>query len=255
MFAPLLFALLLTAPGARADPEADTVYARLRDPSPAVRALVCAELSSGTLRGPRAEEALSAALERDLSDQVRLAAGKALATYLGSGPLSQLERSFKSEPGPDLRRDLALALSTEPARRDDPESTRILAETLAGDPSPAVRLAISAALGSRGDPRALPAVRTAATEDSDKEVRQAAAQAAALLARPRPAPPRPAPRPEPKPDAVKGKDSCLPPWGWCERNKAFQTVPRCLTKPECRDRCRNLPWIGGSPCTWDGQEL
>jgi HEAT repeat protein len=242
-----LLALLAAWP-ARADQAETAAYERLRSASDDVRAAVCPELARPPLRGPRARAELLEAL-LDPSDRVRMAAAKALATFDERDVLGRIEQMIKTEPAAAFRRDLAVALSTEPARLHDPETTALLASLLTDDPSPEVRLALAKALAARDDRGALAAERRAAS-DPDKRVRAAADAGARQLDRPLPKA-RPW-RPEtPKADAVKGKDECPSPWGWCECDGPIKRPPKCMQRKECRVEVDTVLQLG-MPCTWDG---
>ncbi len=244
-------ALLVAAP-ARAE-DASSPFVRLQsaaEPSERIRA--CNELASPPHRGPRADQALGTAMERDLSERVRLAAAVATIAYPGEQTLSRLDSFLKAEPGADVRRKLLVALSSAPAQIANPDATRLIASSLTEDASVEVRLAAAAALGARADASALGAVRLASEKDEDKGVRDAARRALLILSRP----PKPKPKPKlpapPKLDAVFGKDPCPRPWGWCVCAGAITLKPKCLTHAECRSlhsdmRSHNLA------CKWDSQ--
>lgn len=252
-----LLALLLSAGSAAADPDAGEAAARLREePEPAVRVELAQRLGRPPLRGPRAYAALAEAMERDLSDAVRLAAAGQVATWPGGEPLERVERFLKSESSPASRRALALALSTEPAHAGNPDATRLLAALLLEDDSPAVRRAAAEGLALRGDITGVGAARKSAGADPDKEVRASAARAVAVMLKPRkPAAAKKEPE-RPKENAVKGKDPCRPPYGWCECGyPILKSAPRCLTKPECARLYKDSYRRNDLSCDWDGQDL
>lgn len=248
----LLLAALIAASPARAE-DAASPQARLQtaaEPSDRIRA--CAELARLPHRGPLAFQALDDAMTRDLSERVRLAAAVAAITYPGGKTLARIDSFLKSEPGAAVRRNVIVALSTEPVHFENPDATRIIASALADDPSVEVRLAAAEVLGERADPLALGAVGRASEKDADKDVREAARRSMMILSKP----PKPKPRPKrsdpPKPDAVFGKDPCPSPWGWCACAGPFTAKPKCLTRDDCRRRqgeARNYDL----ECKWDGQ--
>lgn len=249
--------LLLAAGACAAEAGLDDALLKLREePEPAARVEQARRLAAEPLRGPRAYQALAEAMERDLSDQVRLAAAKAVASWPGGEPLERVERFLKAENGAMTRRDLALALSTEPAHAANPDATRILAGLLLDDPSPAVRRGAAVGLALRRDITAIGAARKAAASDPDKDVRAVAAKAAAVLEKPPKAKAKPKAPPPPKEDAVKGKDKCSPPYGWCECGyPVIKTAPKCVTKDECRHLFNNSYRRNNLSCDWDGQDL
>ncbi len=195
-------------------------------------------------------------MERDLSDVVRLAAAKAVATWPGGEPLERLDKFLKTEASASSRRDLVLALSTEPAHASNPDATRILAALLLDDPNPAVRRGAAVALALRRDLTAIGAARKAATADPDKDVRSVAAKAVAVLEKPPKAKAKKKAPPPPKEDAVKGKDKCSPPYGWCECGyPVIKTAPKCLTREDCRHLYVNSYRRNNLSCDWDGQDM
>ena len=248
----LLLAALIAASPVRAE-DAASPFERLKSASePSVRALACAELAQPPHRGPSALLALDEAMNRDLSERVRLAAAVAAITYPGGKTLGRIDSFLKSEPGAAVRRNLIVALSTEPAHAANPDASRIIAASLTDDPSVEVRLAAAEVLGERADVVALGAVGRASERDADKAVREAARRSMLILSRP----PKPRPKPKlpdpPKPDAVFGKDPCPRPWGWCACAGPFTAKSKCLTPAECRSRqieARNY----NLDCKWDGQ--
>lgn len=245
-----LLALGAAAPARTED--AETPLLRLRSAAdPADRARACAELASPPHRGTHTYEVLSAAMGRDLSERVRLAAAVAVISFPGGEPLKRAEAFLTSEPGAEVRRELLLALSTEPAHRDNPDATRLIASLLSDDPSSEVRGAAASALGARGDQVARGAAARAAQGDKDKSVREAASRALAALLAPPKAKPRPKPPQPPKPDAVFGRDPCPPPWGWCACGGAIRRPPKCLTPGECRSLQADMRRYDLA-CTWDG---
>jgi hypothetical protein len=247
---------LLAAAAAAASPDPGELIAKLLDePEPAARAAIAAQLGREPLRGPRAYQALAEAMERDLSDAVRLAAAKQVVTWPGGEPLERAERFLKSESGPDTRRQLLLALSTEPAHAGNPDATRLLADLLLNDPAPAVRRGAAVGLALRGDITGVGAAKKAAEADPDKDVRAAAAKAVLIMQKPKKAAAKKAVEP-PKENAVKGKDPCRPPYGWCECGfPVIKTAPKCLTKDECKHLYINSYRRNNLSCDWDGQDL
>ncbi len=82
-----------------------------------------------------------------------------------------------SDPDENVRLAAVTRLGRTRARRAvDP-----LSATLAGDRSHAVREAAARALGLIGDPRAMPALRRASTDDGDRDVRHTAQFAMEIL--------------------------------------------------------------------------
>lgn len=226
--------LVFLALPARADDA--TPYTRLANSQePAERIAACVELAKPENRGTPAYTALHKAMGGDLSERVRLAAALGALTYGGGQTLAHIDAFLKTEPGPEVRRDLLLALSTEPAHFENPDATRILISSLQEDPSPDVRLGAARGLGLRGDALALIAVGRAAEKDEDKRVREAAKVAMKILSKPTKARPKPKGPPPPKTDAVFGKDACPIPWGWCACSGAIALKAKCVTGPECRE--------------------
>lgn len=247
----LVAAALFAASAIRAE-DAASPLARLKSNEEiSVRIAACAELARPPHRGAPAFSALRQAMERDLSERVRLAAAVAALTYPGGGTLGHIGQFLKNEPGDGVRRDLLLALSTEPAHFENPDATRLIMSALAEDPSVEVRRAAAAALGARGDALALGAVGRASEKDDDAEVRAAARRAMVILAKPPKARAKPNGSDPPKPDAVFGVDPCPRPWGWCSCAGAVKLKPKCLTRLECRSR-RNEMRNHGLACNWDG---
>ena len=249
----LVWAALLTAVPARAVSAEDAALERLHAEDAAVRERACGELAHAHERGPRVYPALFLAMDRDISDRVRLAAAKAVITFTGNDALKRAQGFFQSEPGAQSRIELALTLSTEPAHMDDTGVTDLISALLADDPSPMVRRAAAIGLSRRGDTRGLPAVRRAAENDADKSARDAALQAVRVLTSRFPSWPKNRPHQvkPPKPDAVKGKDSCPEPWGWCECNGPIKRSPQCLNRSDCRVEVDTVIQLG-MPCTWNG---
>ena len=252
----LIGILMAAAVPAHALSPEDSALEALHSDDPAARAAACVALATAPTHGPSVYGALALAMDRDLSERVRLAAGKAVITFPGDDPLKRVLRFFQSEPGPQNRIDLTVALSTAPSRLEDTGVTDLISSLLAEDPSAEVRGAAALALARRGDTRALPAVRLAAEKDADKSVRDAARRALKLLSAPRPAPPKAKPwQPTPpKSDAVKGKDPCPAPWGWCECDGPIKLAPKCLTRSECRVELDTAIGLG-MPCTWNGLSI
>jgi hypothetical protein len=254
---PLALAVLLAAGPVRAASSIDSAISRLQNaPEPADRERACAELAAAPRADGRVYAVLSLAMNRDLSDQVRLAAAKIVITFPGDEPLARAKQFLLSEPGPQTRSGFAAALSTEPVHREDAIATQLISGLLADDVSPQVRRAAALGLVRRGDMSALPALRRAAENDADRSAREAACAAVKALTAARPAKARTGPyKPkEPSPDAVKGKDPCPSPWGWCECSGPIKREPKCRLRPECREMYNTLLEIG-IPCTWDGLEI
>lgn len=253
----VLLALLLAPAAFAAETDVSDALMKLRaEPEAAARIELVRALSMPPLRGPRAYEALLETMERDLSDSVRLAAAKGVATWPGGGPLERLDNFMKAESGAMTRRDLVLALSTEPAHRDNPDATRLLANLLLDDPAPAVRRGAAVGLALRGDISALGAARKAASSDPDKDVRAIAAKAVAVMERPPKAKAAKKAPPPPKPGAVKGVDKCSPPYGWCECGyPVIKTPAKCLTREDCRHLFINSYRRNNLSCDWDGQDM
>lgn len=249
--------LLLAAAAAAAEPDIDGTLARLREEAQApARVELVRALGAPPLRGPRAYQALAEVMERDLSDTVRLAAAKAVATWPGGEPLERVEKFLKTESGADTRRAMALALSTEPAHAANPDATRILAGLLLDDPSPAVRRGAAVGLALRGDITGVGAARKAAASDPDKDVRSVAAKAVAVMSKPKKKPDAKKAVEPPKEDAVKGQDRCPPPYGWCECGyPVIKTPAKCVTKDDCIHLYRNSYRRNNLSCDWDGQDL
>lgn len=248
----LLLAAALLASRAPAE-DAASPFERLKAAQEtADRIAAAAELARPPHRGPAAYRALGEAMNRDLSERVRLAAAVAALTYPGGGTLELIGSFLKTEPGSAVRRELLVALSTEPAHFENPDATRLLISALADDPSVEVRRGAAEALGGRGDALALGAAGRAAEKDESKDVRAAARAAMLILAKP----PKPRPKPKlpdpPKPDAVFGVDPCPRPWGWCSCAGAVKLKPKCLTRPECRS-LQNEMRNHGLACNWDGR--
>jgi hypothetical protein len=247
-----LLAALLAAGPARASSAEDSALARLGSGDAAARERACLDLARAPRRGPRVYPALALSAERDLSERVRLGAAEALVTFPGDDAVRRARDFLRSEPGPQNRAGLLLALSTAPAHLEDGDVTNTIAGMLFDDPSPRVRLAAALGLSRRGDRRALAQVQRAAENDADKPVRDAARAAARALAAvplPRAAPARkPSP---PKPDAVKGRDPCPAPWGWCECSGPIVRPAKCLERADCRIELDTMLQLG-MPCTWNG---
>lgn len=250
----LLLLALLAAPGpASAASAEDAALERLRAPDAAARERACVELASATGRGTSVYAALALAMDRDLSERVRLAAAKAVIAFPGDDPLRRAQAFLQSEPGAQNRIDLTVALSTEPTRLEDSGVTDLLSTMLSDDPSPEERRAAALGLARHGDARALPALRRAQEKETDASARDAASQAVRTLSAPRPARPRPAPPKArlPKPGAVKGEDDCPEPRAWCECGGPIRRSPKCLARDECRIEVDTAIHLGMS-CTWSG---
>ncbi|MBI4061879.1 MAG: HEAT repeat domain-containing protein [Elusimicrobia bacterium] len=244
----LAAALLLAAAPARAE-EPVSPFERLQPAAePWERILACAELAKPEHRGPRAYETLVALMREDLSERVRLAAAVSLLTFPGGRTLGQVDAFLKAETGVAVRRELLIALSTEPAHLDNPDATRLIASALAEDASVEVRLGALEALGARADPLALGAIRRASEKDENEDVRDAARRLLRVLAKPPKSRKKRAP---PSPDSVFGKDACPRPWGWCHCSGAVKLKPKCLSRAECRSREIEMA-KSGLDCRWDG---
>jgi hypothetical protein len=247
----LLTLLLAVGPARAASGEASALE-RLQSEDAAARETACAELGHAATRGPRVYPALFLAMDRDLSERVRLAAAKALITFPGDDADRRVRAFFQSEPGAGIRLELVTALSTEPAHLDDTGVTDQLSMLMFDDPSPQVRRAAALGLTARGDRRALPAVRRVAVNDADKAVREAAKLAVKALSVPVPVRPTTAFKPKPpKPDAVKGRDPCPAPWGWCECGGPIKRPAKCLERGDCRVELDTMLQLG-MPCSWNG---
>ena len=253
MSALFLLLTLFAAGPARAASGEDAALERLRSPDWAVRESACVELARAPEHGPRVYPALSAAMDRDLAERVRLAAAKAVISFPGDDAVKRARGFLQSEPGPQTRVDLTVALSVEPAHLYDPAVTEMISSAMVDDPSPEARRAAATSLARRGDRRALPALRRAAENDADKAVRDSARQAIRVLSAPPPPRPKSVPhKPKPpKTDAVKGIDTCTDPWGWCECNGPIKRPAKCLTRSECRIEVDTALQLG-MPCTWNG---
>jgi HEAT repeat protein len=255
MTAALLLAALLSASPARARTAEETALAGLRSDDAAAREKACAQLGAAETRGPEVFPALSLAMDRDLSEKVRLAAAKAVLTFPGDEPLARARAFLGSEPGPQTREDLIVALSVEPSRLENPEVTDLISAQMFDDPHAEVRRTAATALARRGDRRAIPAVKRAAVNDADKAVREAAKLALRVLSAPPPVKPTKEYKPTPpKRDAVKGKDPCPAPWGWCECEGPIRRPARCLDRSECRVSVDTMMQLG-MPCSWNGQSF
>jgi HEAT repeat protein len=255
MSALLLLMTLAAASPARAASAEDAALERLHSEDIAARERACAELARAPQRGPRVYPALSAAMDRDLSERVRLAAAVALITFPGDDALKRAQAFFQSEPGAQNRVAFTVALSTEPSRLQDSGVTDLIVTMLSDDPSPEERRAAALGLMRRGDPRALAAVRRALENDADKSVRDAARDAVRVLSAPRPVHKTQAWKPKPpKPDAVKGTDPCPDPWAWCECDGPIKRAPKCMTHEDCRIEVDTLIQLG-MPCTWSGLSI
>lgn len=245
----LLFALALPARAAAA------AAPTLSDPEDGVR------LEAVTaLRAQRSEpnyKALASAMSIDLSDKVRQGAALALLEYDGTAPLLKLEEFLRAEEGAQVREAVCLALATTTVHPDNPEATALLAERLAEDAAPEVRLAAVQALETRRDRRALKDLRQAADKDADPKVRARAKKAHKRLSIPPKAPPPPAKSAKAAPaDTRKGRDRCGDGNGWCEcANEAMKLRPRCVPREDCQQSLDNTYRRHGYGCQWDGQAL
>ncbi|MEK7389830.1 MAG: HEAT repeat domain-containing protein [Elusimicrobiota bacterium] len=247
-----LCAALTAAPALSQDAEHIPLL-RLQSSDPSERRVACALLASAAHRGPQAYRALLDTMRRDLSERVRLSAAAGIITFPGTEPIQHVEAFFKTEPGPAVRRELLIALSTEPTRLGDSEATRLIASLLAEDQSAEVRRTAADILGQRPGPAARTALLAASRADVDKEVRSLALRSlGALLSPPKTKKKSSAALKPPKADAVFGVDSCLPPWGWCACVGAVRLKPKCVTKDECRDTRSEMRRYDMT-CDWDGQ--
>ena len=252
MNAFLVTMALLAAIPARAATAEDAALERLHSQDPAARERACAELAHAPQRGPRVYPALFFAMDRDLSERVRLAAAEALITFPGDEAARRVQSFLQTEPGAQTRADLIVALSTDSSRLEDSTITDLISQTLSNDPSPEARRSAALGLANRHDSRALPAVRRAAENDADKSVRDAARRAARVLSAPRRVQAKPAyQKPTPKADAIKGQDPCPEPWAWCECDGPIKRPPKCMRRNECRVELDTMIQLG-MPCTWSG---
>ena len=198
-------------------------------------------------------DALVETAGRDLTPRARLDAAVAALAFAAGKTLEFADGFIKSEPGWEVRREFLLALATATAHADNPDATRLLASALAEDTSGAVRRAAADALAARGDRVAIGAVRRASVEDADKETRRAAARAVAVLSAQLKPKPRKAAAPV-KEDAVKGRDACPHPGGWCECAGAIRRPAKCLALADCRELQAQLRHHDLT-CLWNGQNL
>lgn len=217
-----------------------------------MRALLLAVILTAPA-GAATFESLVETAGHDLTPRVRLDAAIGALAFSGGKTMEFADGFVKSEPGWEVRREFLLALATAPAHAANPDATRLLASALAEDPSPEVRRAAAQALAVRGDRVAIGAVRRASASDADKETRQAAARAMIALSAPPKAKPRKA-LPPVKEDAVKGKDACPFPGGWCECAGAIKRPAKCLALSDCRELQAQMRHHDLT-CTWSGQNL
>lgn len=261
MRTPLALALRLLCAAAFAQAPDNAKIAGLlqrlsKEESPAARVEILQSLANPQLHSAAAFKALSRAALSDLSLQARRAAAVSALSYEGPEPLALAENILKNEQGEDVRLGLCLELSSGSVHQADPQVTDLLARMLSEDPSPAVRLAAVDGLARRADKRALPDLKRAADGDDDPAVRQRAKKTFALLMAP-PKTQRSAKK-EPAADykAVKGKDRCPNPNGWCQcSNGALGPRPHCLPREDCAHDYETVYRHDGFVCTWDGQSL
>lgn len=228
-----------------------------REESAEVRAEIARALGEEPFRETASLEALSRALQDDLSADVREAAASSLLAYPEVRALSLIEDYLRQEQGDALRRSVCLALSTAGAHLDNPLATTILLERLSDDQSPPVRLAVVAALLARRDRRALAGLKRASEKDPDPAVRRKALAAHKDLSRPpRASPPNPKKALPPDYGAVKGRDPCGNGNGWCECLSGPLSPPaRCMSREDCRHRYETTLRHQSYTCTWDKQSL
>jgi 3-methyladenine DNA glycosylase/8-oxoguanine DNA glycosylase len=202
-------------------------------------------------------ESLTETAGRDLAPRVRLDAAVAALAFPGGKTLEFADTFIKSEPGWEVRREFLLALATAPAHAHNPDATRLLASALDEDTSGKVRRAAADALAVRGDRIALSAARRAAAGDADKETRLAAARAVAVLTAVLKAVPKAKLRKAAAPlneDAVKGRDPCPAPGGWCECAGAIRRPAKCLLFGDCRKLQAQLRHHDLT-CLWNALDL
>ena len=218
-------------------------------------ALILGLLVLATTAAPAATfESLVEAASRELTPHDRLVAATAALTYPGGKTMMFADAFVKSEPGEEVRRAFLLALATAPAHADNPDATRLLAAALAEDASPVVRRAAAEALATRGDTVGLGAALRATRGDADKDVRKAAAHAVAVLTAPRKAKPRTKALAVPNETAVKGRDRCPDPGGWCECAGAIRRPAKCLSLTDCRVMQSEMRHHDLT-CQWNSQTL
>ncbi|MFA6029057.1 MAG: HEAT repeat domain-containing protein [Elusimicrobiota bacterium] len=228
------------------------------EPSAAVRRELLRTLASGRHVGTRALRAVASAMSGDLDHLARREAAVLSLAFPGGAPLEAGDLFLLEEANPESRAAYCLAAATASAHAADPELTRILARTLLEDAEPPARLAAARALARRGDRRALTAATTAAQKDADESVRREAAAAVRALAKV----PRVAPKPvrktePPRPRAVKGKDECPAPNGWCECSNGpiLKAPARCMPLEDCEYAYENTYSRHGYQCRWNKRVL
>ncbi|MDE2039515.1 MAG: HEAT repeat domain-containing protein [Elusimicrobia bacterium] len=223
------------------------------DPSPQNRAEAALGLGQAEMRDSQALDALSRACLADPSREVRRQAALGVLSFDGEVAADAALACLKAERGASVRRDIVAALALSPVHRDDSDVTIALASLLSGDEDASVRQAAARGLGLRGDLRALPALKKAAS-DPKAAVRRAAKAAAALLSKPRSLARRTGKRIRDQFSAVKGRDRCLGGAGWCECGKGpMHPRPVCMSRADCAHTYANSYRPLGYVCTWDGQ--
>ncbi|MDD5658028.1 MAG: hypothetical protein PHF00_12325 [Elusimicrobia bacterium] len=244
------------APSTAAASTPDLIASLREAPESAERLRAVARLAEPPRRGDAVFAALARAMREDLSNEVRQAAAAALLDYEGRDAVGRVAEYLRQEKGEEARRRVCAAAAAAPAHADDPAVALLLAERLSEDESPAVRLAaVSGALSRRLAPL-LGDLARAAAKDPDPAVRAAAGRAHKLLSIP-----EKVPKPRKKVeradyDAVKGRDRCPAPSGWCEcARPPIQMKPRCIPRPDCAHQYRNTYQGEGFSCLWDGLEI
>ncbi|MFA6093516.1 MAG: HEAT repeat domain-containing protein [Elusimicrobiota bacterium] len=228
--------------------------------SVSVRLEIVRTLSSGRHVGARSLRAIAAAMSADLDHAVRREAALGSVRFPGGESLAADDRYLLEERNEESRADLCIALATAAAHAGDPEATRLLANTLLEDDSVLVRRAALKALSARKDRKASPAVNTAAIKDPDADIRRDAARLLREFAKiPRALPPKTkkAPAPAARPKAVKGKDDCPDPNGWCECSNGpiLKVRAHCIAYEDCRFEYENAYSRYGYTCRWSSRIL
>jgi HEAT repeat protein len=152
--------------------------------SASARAEAARALALPEYRKSYALMALGRAMAKDASAPVRRQAALSAMAYEGHEAVVPLEQFLRAESAEALRREVAVALATATLHLEDSEATAAVAGLLGGEASPETRAAVAAALGRRGDRRALTALKLAADKDPEKAVRRAAREAVDALGRP-----------------------------------------------------------------------
>ena len=154
--------------GAHGDRKATgTLIQCLRDPNPALRALICESL--GLLSDPRAVSPLVSML-RDDDESVRGEAFSALL-MIGQARASKLPAELRSAGEDPSNPSLAVTQIVWPA---DLEAIKLLHDSL-NDPDPEVRIGSAYTLGRLGIGGAFKGITTLLYHDPDPDVRAAAA--------------------------------------------------------------------------------